>query len=204
MVKKHLIFLSFVLFFINHQLAAQSDQKNDSLAEGVFYTRVEFLKQKPHYTPEQLYRPSGTAHFSIRSWSNRDSLYVMNGKARQTIKRDEVWGFYDDGNLFIQLNGFFHKAAFIGNITLFNEVYPVMNAPFNPVATETTKDITPRIMNMPDGKILSYSPNSLMELLQTDKTLSNNYKALSKKLRKKMMYSFIERFNNRHPLFDNR
>ena len=204
---KRLKFLATIfccLFFVT-QTSAQHTTKNvkdtSSLAEGVFKTREQFIKQHPAYSPDDLYRAQGITHFTIRSWSNKDSLYITREKRKETIPRDSVWGFYDDRLLFIQRNGYFHKVTLLGSISLFNEIYPLVKAPFTPVTTDATKEIIPGIIDLHSGKIYLYDVKSMMELLQSDEVLLNNFKALNKKMRKKMMYSYVERFNDRHPLF---
>ncbi len=197
-------FLTTVFFFFIIQALAQHTTKNNknipSLKEGVFMTKEQFVNQHPAYSPEDLYRAQGISRFTIRAWSTKDSLYIIKDKRKQTILRDSVWGFYDDGLLFIQLNGYFHKVTLLGTISLFNEIYPLVKAPFTPVTTDATKEIIPGMIDLHTGKFYPYDPKSLMELLQSDEVLLNNFKALNKKQRKKMMYSYVERFNNRHPL----
>ena len=167
-----------------------------------FFTSLnQFLKQQPSYTPAQLNRTNATTHYSIRSWSNKDSLYVYINQHKQTISRDSVWGFYDDGNLFLQRNGYFHKATLLGSISLFTEIYPLVKAPFTPVTTDVTKEIILSMIDLHSGKMYQYNVKNMIDLLQSDETLLTNFKVLNKKMRKKMMYSYIERFNDRHPLF---
>lgn len=206
MVRKTIVFTVLLLaFFITTCTSAQHINKNSKdavpLAEGVFATREAFINQQPGYTSDQLYRSPGTSHFTIRSWSNKDSLYVTINKFKQTIPRDSIWGFYEDGKLFLQRNGYFHKVTLLGSISLFNEIYPLVKAPFTPVTTDATKEIIHGIIDLHSGKIYLYDVKSMMDLLQGDEVLLNNYKALNKKMRKKMMYSYVERFNDRHPLF---
>jgi hypothetical protein len=206
MVNQKIVFAVIVLlhFFINDATAqhgAKYTNESDTLVEGVFVSRDQFLKQQPAFKPDQLYRTASVSHFTIRSWSYKDSLYVYKNERKQTIPRDSVWGFYNDGNLFLQLNGYFHKVTLLGSISLFNEIYPIIKAPFNPATTDETKEVTPRMVDLHSGKIYPYNIKSMVELLQSDETLLNNYNVLNKKLRRKMMYSYIERFNDRHPLF---
>ena len=201
---KNLLIVLFA-FLITGISSAQHINKNIKdvapLVEGVFSTGEEFINQHPAYTPDQLYRAQGVTHFSIRAWANKDSLYILNNQKKQTLIRASVWGFYEDGNLFLQRNEFFHKVTLLGSISLFNEIYPLIKAPFTPVATDATKEIIPGMIQLHTGKIYPLDVKSLTLLLQTDETLLNNYKVLSKKMRRKMMYSYIERFNDRHPLF---
>ena len=105
------------------------------------------------------------------------------------------------GNLFLQRNGYFHKVTLLGSISVFNEIYPLVKAPFTPVATDATKEVIQSMIELHSGKIYSMDVKSMMELLQTDEVLLNNFKVLSKKMRRKMIYSYVERFNDRHPLF---
>ncbi len=200
---KQFNFLTMVFFFFVLQSLAQhrpiDSKETTSLTEGVFMTKEQFLKQQPAYSPDDLYHAQGISHFTIKAWSNKDSLYIIKDKRKQTIQRDSVWGFFDDEILFIQRNGFFHKVTLFGSISLFNEIYPLLKAPFTPVTTDATKEIIPGMIDLHTGKFYPYDPKSVMELLQSDEVLLNNYKALNKKQRKKMMYSYVERFNDRHP-----
>lgn len=194
----------FLLLLIK-QASAQNkpgiSNNTSGLAEGIFVSNEQFLKQHPAFIPDQLYRTSGTSHLSIRSWSNKDSLYIIINKHKQSIPRDSVWGFYDDGNLFLQRNGYFHKVSLLGSISVFNEIYPLVKAPFTPVTTDATKEIVQSLVDLKSGKFYQYEVKSMLELLQPDEVLLNNFKMLNRKMRKKMMYSYIERFNDRHPLF---
>ncbi len=200
---KFLALLFFLPLFFEGASAQTSKNSKDttSLVEGVYISSDQFLKQQPSYTPAQLNRTNATTHYSIRSWSNKDSLYIYINQHKQAILRESVWGFYDDGNLFLQHNGYFHKVTLLGSISLFTEIYPLIKAPFTPVTTDETKEIIPSMIDLHSGKMYLLAVKSLLELLKSDETLLNNFTVLTKKTRKKMMYSYIERFNDRHPLF---
>lgn len=112
-----------------------------------------------------------------------------------------VWGYVENGTVYILLNGKFHKILLFGQISYFLESYPVVRDQMSPVVTEARTTSTYRLLDMTNGRIGTFEPGRLETLMREDEELLNEFRMLgSPKIKERKMYSFIERFNKAHPL----
>ncbi len=199
-----LIFLTII--FSTMESRAQS-KKNSFLIvkyqEGVYFNSFAFINQTPSLLKNQLIIGSIVAN-SIRSWSKSDSLFFKESDGVKKSKaKDNIWGFYENGDLYITHNGSPYKVNTIGMISLFNETFTMIKAPNAPVALDQTKESKLYFSDLSNGQIYEYSVESLKQFLKfKDETIYNQFMSYkSNKKRREMMYHCIELYNDTHPLF---
>ena len=199
------VILFLIILFFSLQLRAQSNKNTFQLIkyqEGVYFNSVAFINQTPSLLKSQLFIGKIVAN-SIRSWSKSDSLFFKESDGlKKSMAQEKLWGFYENGDLYISHNGSSHKVNTIGMLSLFNETFTMQKAPNAPVALDQTKDLKLYFSDLSNGKIYDYSVESLKEFFKLkDESIYNqfmNYK--SNKKRREMMYHCIELYNNNHPL----
>jgi hypothetical protein len=70
-----------------------------------------------------------------------------------------------------------------------------------PVVTDARSTTAYRLLDMETGNILDYTVENLQDLLLPDEAIYQEYKSIvSLKEKKKKMYTYLEKFNNNHPL----
>ena len=198
------IFL-FALLSLSVSVCAQENTSVPSTAyppDGVYFSFSAFRNAKPDLIKTQLIKSVYSGDFTIKQWSNTENLFFTDpAGTKQSVVRESIWGFAENGTLYLHLGNKFHRISLLGQISYFLESYPVIKGNMAPVVTETKATATYRMLDMETGDIVDYTVENLQELLAPDENLFNEFKAItSAKQKKKKMYSFMERFNTAHPL----
>ena len=139
--------------------------------------------------------------------------------SQQEVNTDQIWGFCQDGKLFINYNDEFNRIPIIGQachfiadvtvIDTYNDPYyydrynnyynPYSNRPYN--RTSRSKEMRQYIMRFETGEILSYNRESILVVLMEDPELYEEYNSLRKRKQRDLMFFFLRRFNEKHPLY---
>jgi len=202
----------FLLPLIFYSVTCFSQQKNPAKAgkpviseikDGVYFTFDHVKNNQPDLLPEELFKSYYDSTFSIWQWSNTTNLYYKdkNGE-RKSLSRDSIWGFSEGGTPYICLHQRFHKISTVGAISLFVEFYPFIKDPLSIVVTDSKGTSKERILDFQNGNIGDYSVEFFSSILSRDEELFTQFSAIKKeKTKRKKTYSFLEKYNNRHPLF---
>lgn len=171
-------------------------------ADGVYCSFPAFRNNKPDLVKEQLIKSVYNTEFTIRQWSGTEDLYyTRSGGEKASLSRDSIWGFAENGVVYIYLGHRFHKIHTLGQISYFLESYPIIKGNMAPVVTETRATSSYRLLDMETGDLYDYRVETLSQLLAPDEAIFNEYKAItSLKSKRKKMYLFLEKFNKAHPL----
>lgn len=148
------------------------------------------------------------------------SLYDNQGVAIELKNRD-LWGYAYQGEMYIQVGGSFHRLMLDGNISRFlassttwqeyrglppdPNGYKRVTATYphhrRPVYRSVTREGKIYLLDFEKNEMKAYHPDALAELLQRDPELHREYADLRFSQRKKRMLEYIQRYNNRHPLY---
>ena len=128
------------------------------------------------------------------------------------ILTDKVWGYCSNGNVYIQIQGSFHRIMTIGSLCQFvatiTTYVPVNNNGFYPgtpymggVTYVPSTEIKKMLLDYNTGKTVEFTTDNLEEYLQRIPGLAKEFSALSQKKKKEMLHSFLNRYNEAFPLF---
>jgi len=178
-------------------------QVASEIKDGVYFSFESLKNNLPDLLPEDLFKSYYDSTFSLWQWSNSTNLYYIDKNAKkQSLSRDSIWGFSEDGTPYICLNSRFHKIQTVGSISLFNESYPMVRDPLSPVMTDAKATSIDRILDFENGTIANYSLEYFSIILSRDPDLYAEFNAIKKeKTKRKKTYSYLEKYNNRHPMF---
>lgn len=171
--------------------------------EGVYSSLQEFRSGKPNITKNRLIRNSSSGlEFTIRQWINSEKLlYGDDFGNTSNFDPKDFWGYFENGTLYIFVGNKFHRVTLLGSISYFLESYPKVTGNHSPVVTDSRATSSYKMLDMETGDILDYDIVNLGDLLARDEELHSEYKAIvSMKLKRKKMYSFMERYNKKYPL----
>ncbi len=173
-------------------------------ADGVYFSFDSFRAGNPELVIDELFRDSKGAQpvNSLKQWFSTQELYYSSDSLGITSMREQaVWGYVENENVYLFLNGKFHKILLFGQICYFKESYPIVKDQMSPVVTDARTTSMYRLLDMNTGRIGTYEPGRLETLMRNDEELLNAFRALgSSKAKERQMYSFIERYNKKHPL----
>jgi len=66
---------------------------------------------------------------------------------------------------------------------------------------EPSSELDQYLVDFETGVIWEYDLNSVKSLIKNDTELYNEFKKLRRRIKKRMMFSYIRRYNERNPLF---
>ncbi len=142
-------------------------------------------------------------------------LYDANGMKRE-IPVSDIWGYSNQGVLYIQYNDEFSRVPIVGslshfvmNVTVqesrfadpFNPYYnPYLYDPMQQGGRYSSTELRQYIIDFKTGNIVDFSKANLKILLMQDAELYEEYNNLSRRKQRKMIFFFLRRFNDRNPL----
>lgn len=140
--------------------------------------------------------------------------------SREEVKTSNIWGFAQGGNLFINYNGEFNRIPIIGrvchfiaDVTVYESYYddpfyydrydyyynPYYYRPYNRMSR--SKEMRQYIMRFDTGEVLPYDREAIKVILMEDPELYEEYNNLRKRKQRDLMFFFLRRFNEKHPIY---
>ncbi len=126
---------------------------------------------------------------------NKDFVNEMHNSEKITLYDDysiqrfiytkHIWGYAEDGRLFIMVGGQFMRIIIQGSISLFT-------------ASATQKEY---LLDFDSNTLAPYTVDVFEKLLVRDAVLFTEYDSLRKRDKKIRIGEFIRRYNQNHPLF---
>jgi len=154
-----------------------------------------------------------------------DKIYFYdNIGVRQEVGKNAIWGYSRNGVLAIQIQGNFNRITFVGSICHFvadvttydsrysNYPYGYYDPYYSPYgynryyspyrqSTMTRTELKQYIIDFESGKTLEFNIQNTALLLMKDDNLYEEYVQLSRKKKKELMFVYIRKFNEKHPLY---
>ncbi|MCQ2252493.1 MAG: hypothetical protein MJZ61_03470 [Bacteroidales bacterium] len=184
-----------------------------AFTDGLYLTKDDFKNNKPIEKSQinSNIDPTDLSYFEHLVENKRISLFDKVGN-EITIESDKVFGFCNDGTVYINYNGTFSRMGIIGSIchflgtkTIFHNATPYMGmyGYYRPVYHQPTTSQEPQqyFYEFDTGKILEYTSDSMEHLLQADPELHDEFTDLSKKKRNAKLFYYMRKFNEKHPLY---
>ncbi|MBN2668614.1 MAG: hypothetical protein JXR60_05225 [Bacteroidales bacterium] len=178
--------------------------------EGLFFDFEQVKLNRPipfaNVIFETSYKEKGFVNDLLKS---EEITYVQNGTS-QKIKKSQLWGYSNNGILYIQINSSFYRIPKLGKISFFVSVeeveYYAGNSAWDSYATPynntyTTTEMRQFLMSYDTGYIYNYSIENVAKLISEDADLLNEFVALKKRKQKMLAFSFINRYNDKHPIY---
>ena len=202
---------------------------------------VEWVK----YTPEYRFTPGIYLSFdqvrnnnpipAIRIVSNDDPFdfnfyknlvknktigYFDAFGASHEVATDNIWGYCQDGKIFIQYNNQFNRMPIIGHISHFISDITVYDTHYDPYYYDyynygyysnryyynpyqrTTKSSETRqyLLEFETGKVMSFDREAVKAILMEDPELYDEFMTLRKRKQNELMFFFLRRLNEKHPV----
>jgi len=151
--------------------------------------------------------------------SNRIILHDDYG-IRRFIYTKHIWGYAENGRLYIMAGGQFQRIIIQGSISLFTASATThVKTKFSPSDTSlnyttiyrthnrkyyyanVTGESKEYLFDIVSNTLAAYTTEVLEKLLVRDAELFTEYEALRKKDKKNRMIEFIRRYNENHPLY---
>lgn len=188
--------------------------QNDSIfqrKEGLYLDYIQFRENKP-ISKLQIISNIDTKQldFFTKVIAQKE-INILNRQNEQVkIFSKDLWGYFQNNNLYIHYDNAFYKVPVLGAISYFIGTQEVtyysnmgvgMGYPYGmgvggvPVKTREIKDF---LLDYYTGKVYPFSIEVLEELLKKDEEIYNEFTQLSKRQKKKKYSYYIRKFNEKH------
>ena len=147
----------------------------------------------------------------VKKILENDEIKVFVNGDKKEISRKNIWGYAQNGVLYIQYLDHFFRIPSIGSLSFFianvevqyqanidpwsNSYYGVQGQNY------TTTELQQYILDFKTGLIYDYSIKNVEKLISIDHELHTEFTNLKKRKQKQMAFIYIRRFNELHPLY---
>jgi hypothetical protein len=126
---------------------------------------------------------------------SEELVFFDDDGVRRSIKSKEIWGFCHSGVLYINVGTLFHEVHLVGGVSYFFGSGTTSRG-WNEIVTAKNKEY---LIDFEKNSFWLFDLDGLELLLQNDKQLLNEFKAMKKRKRKSMKYIFLNQYNEKHP-----
>lgn len=142
-----------------------------------------------------------------------DVIKYQASSIEEEVMTRNIWGYADKGVLYIRWSGEFYRIFYIGTICHFiayenvyrnnyNDPFMYSDPFYSPMrAPIQSKEMRQFFLDFETGQILDYSVNDFLGILMRDKELYDEYAQLKKRKKRQMMFFYLRKYNEKHPLF---
>lgn len=178
--------------------------------DGIYLTLSDMLNNKPIPYSSTDINPDEDVRTVL---PNMNSIVFFNTYGtRQSISPYELWGFCYNGKPYIKWNQGFYLLPYIGtvthfiaNVTVVHETYsdPFYNSYYYSMTPDRyyTSELRQLLLDTRNGEIRDFSIPVVEDILSSDSFLHDEFVDFSKRRKRKVMFFYLRKFNERQPLY---
>ncbi len=188
------------------------------LKEGIYLTFSQFLTNNPIPKYKIVSKVPRDIPTYLSEVTKADTIhYIGENGFIIPVPVSKIWGYCENNTLFVRYLNKFNRVIVIGTIGFFmtqvtvtstiydDPYYSYYYDPFYYPISGTPRqvksdEIRRYLIDFKTGEILPFTYSNLEVLLSADTELYNEYMSLSKRKRKKLIFLYLRRFNERNPL----
>ena len=171
--------------------------------EGVYFDFAAFKHNKPSVPLEKLLNDQGKHIADLRSASDK-LFYLDSAGTKQRINLDRTWGFCDHDVVFVHAGSGFSRIGLMGAIAhlVYDATYSTVPDYGYGYGTNAYTVEQQSFLDMDTGAFLPVTADGIQQVIQRDELLKEEFDAVPKKKRKEeVIFLFMRRYNERHPLY---
>jgi hypothetical protein len=214
-VKFYLIFL--LLFLFVEIVYCQSDTtknnfieySSDFKFEDGIYLDFNQVKNNSPVTKSKIVTTYDSKSFEFYENLMSEKLITIYDDfgTEIQIKTENIWGYCNNGAVYIQKNERFNRLGVIGSIchfvayeTVYDNTYPYTYGYDTYNYPTTSTELRQYLLNFGTGDIYDYTVKSLEILLMQDPELYDEFNNLKNRKKKNLTFVYIRKYNEKNPL----
>jgi hypothetical protein len=176
------------------------------LQEGIYLDYFQFRENRPVPRSAIVSDYDTTRLDFLRQVTSAKtvSYRAANGKVEE-VSPSSLWGFCENNSLYVRFNGDFNKIMVTGSICHFTAMYttymstgPTMGGPNYGTPVQSMQQY---IFDTESGRIYDFNLQNMEFLLSRDQALYAEFMNLRKSKRKKMMFFYLRKYNEKHLVY---
>lgn len=135
---------------------------------------------------------------------------------KSDIPVKDIWGYSQNGMLFVSWNGEFNRIPVFGNVCHFiadktyvdyrnSPYYNSYNYYYNPYYYPNNQSVKTELrqylIDMETGKIFDYNYKNLEAIISRDTELYEEFVKLKKKKKRQLKFLYLRKYNEKHPFY---
>lgn len=200
-----------LLIFTCGMLRAQTDSAAYNSAfrfeDGIYLNFESFRHNKPvpksaivsNYSRAEI-------NFLRKAVSAKTISYKDSSGFIHELNPGQLWGFCENNSIYIRMNGDFNKIVVMGSICHFTAMYTtyLSGGPTNPGGVTTgapVESVQQYVLDMQTGIVYDFVLPHMEDIFKRDEALYKEFMAMKKGKRKKMMFFYLRKYNEKYPLY---
>jgi hypothetical protein len=204
-----------IFFFASLQVFSQDKivqySKDFDFKNGIYLSISDFKNNNPVIASKIISDYDRTARdFFNQVLSKSNFSYKDSSGKEQTVKSNSIWGFCQNGAVYINYGTEYARVTIIGSLCHFvatvqrqiGGMYDPFyyNDPFyNPHRYVYSSEQF--VLDYETGKVVSFDVNNMEALLSRDEELYKQFSALKKRQKRDGIFLYLRKYNERHPVF---
>ncbi|TSA36517.1 MAG: hypothetical protein D4R64_07835 [Porphyromonadaceae bacterium] len=150
---------------------------------------------------------------------NKKIGYFDEFGAQQEISTANIWGYCQDGKIYIQYNGEFNRVPIIGRVCHFIADVTVIDTHYDPYysdyynpyyynpyysrsynRTTKTREMRQYLLDFETGKVLNFDRESVQVMLMQDPILYDEFMKVKKRQQNDLLFFFLRKLNEKYPV----
>lgn len=171
--------------------------------EGLYFDFSDFRNNRPSVPKSALTTDQGQRVSDLRG-TNGKVFYPDSTGERKRLDLDRLWGFCDNGVIYVRAGNGFSRIGLMGSIShlTFDATYRDWGT-YGMYGSTTYTVEEQRFLDMGTGAFLPVTAGGIYPVIARDEVLKEEFDALAKKVRNRTetVFLFMRRYNERHPLY---
>ncbi len=204
------IFYNLLFCFVLGPLSARAQQQTSpsdpsfNFKDGVYFTLQDYKENQPSALFSQFCDKNGKP---VLDFELNTVLYYKTDAAEiKNIRTENIFGYGSKGDFYIKINYngiYFARLVVIGSMSHF--VCEVQNVRYggygyNGMGNMTSYVLMQFLFDYDTGNISSFEQDVFTTYLQRDEELYTEYNALPKKKKRDLMFLYLRKYNEKHPI----
>lgn len=176
------------------------------LKEGVYFSFNQFYSNNP-VGKERIYSVNDkyATDFIKRELENEKLQFISDSGNVKLVLVSELWGYSQNGALYINYKNEFCRVNVIGSLCLFVAKELVTVSIPNPMYPATGMNTTyielkQFVFDTQTRNIVPFDAASMIMILKRDDELYQEFNALKRRKKSELLFVYLQKYNRKHPL----
>lgn len=183
--------------------------KEYRFSEGIYLDFTQVLNNSPIEKSKIISKYDSNEFDFFENVLSEENITIYDDFGYETqYLTENIWGYCNNGAIFIQKNESFCRIGIIGSLchfvayeTVYDNIYPYSYG-YDTYShyPSTTTEMRQYLLNFKTGEIYDYTVKGVEIALMQDPELYDEFNNLKNRKKKKLMFMYIRKFNERNPL----
>lgn len=183
--------------------------KDFEFKDGIYLSFIDFKNNSPIVASKIVTNYTKTSRDFYDNVLSKSTFTYIDGEGKEVeLRSKEVWGYCQNGTVYIHHGTSFNRMTIIGSICHFIATIPMRIGNYDPFYYDPFGP-PPRytyvseqfILDFDTGSILSFNVDNMEKILVRDEPLYKEFSLFKKKKKRDSIFLYLRKYNERHPIF---